>query len=156
MALSKLEQTVLSVSILLLVIVLNYIFSGTFPLFALLAFDCSVLLVHKIFGPAFIAECIIDSVIHIYHYLSWMVNHPYLFSIIIIVLYLSSFCWPCIRYYCCHPWFRTTSDVIYSVEERLIGLEERTERMEIMLRSVCNSVANMTAQRLQYIDRGNQ
>lgn len=145
----------LSVTILLLVIVLNYIFSGTFSLLLLLVFDCSLLLLHGLVGPNPIAEFIIDFFIYAFTFLSWAISHPYGFAITVVVLFLFhcvvKCTWPYIRRTFCARSFRTDSDIIRDLEDRIGHLEEtintidqRTRNMKELLKDIHTQVIART------------
>ena len=136
MTFSAATKTVLSFSILLIVILLNYILHGYLSVLTIVAFDGFVFLIHGIFGPVFIANRIIDFGSWIYYILKWMITYPYVFAFILVSMFIFSCCWPCIRRILCPRRFRSTSDIIHEMDRRLISMERRLENMEGMLKTI--------------------
>ena len=143
----------LSVSIVLLAILLNYIFSSFISIWRLLLLDCLLFLVHGLFGPVAIANFVIDFVIYIYSFLTLVISFPLAFCITVVVLFLLSYVfgyvWPSIRRSYCPAFFRTDSDILYDLEKRskylektMKAIEARTSKMEHMLQVIHDKVVN--------------
>ena len=144
----------LSVSILLLAILLNYIFSRRLiSISRLLLLDCLLFLVHGLYGPIAIASVVISFVMYIYSFLTLVISFPLTFCITVVALFLLSyvfgFVWPSIRRSYCSAIFRTDSDILYDLETRLKdiektmkALEARTSKMEHMLQAIHDQVVN--------------
>ncbi len=143
----------LSVSILLLAILLNYIFSWFISIGRLLLLDCVLFLIHGLLGPVAIANVVIDSVIYIYSFFTWMISYPFTFCITVVVLFLLSYMfgyiWSSIRRIYCPAIFRTDSDILYDLEKRskylektMKALEARTAKMEHMLKAIHDQLVN--------------
>ena len=141
LTISAATKTVLSVSILLVVILLNYILSGYLSLLTIVAFDGFVFLIHGIFGPVFITRRVIDFCSWVYYILKWMITYPYWFAFILVSMFIFSCCWPCIRKILCPRRFRSTSDIIHEMDRRLISMERRLENMERMLTTINRYIA---------------
>lgn len=141
MTFSAASKTVLSFSLLLMVLLLNYILCGYLSVLTIVAFDGFVFLIHGIFGPVFIARRIIDFGSWVYYILKWMITYPYLFAFILVSIFIFSCCWPCIRRILCPRRFRSTSDIIHEMDRRLISMERRLENMEGMLKTINRYIA---------------
>lgn len=118
-------------AILIVCILLNYILASYISLLRLLAFDCTIILLHGIFGPVYIATGFISLCSLTWQTVKWMITYPYLFSVGIVSLFILSCLWPYIRrrIYC----FRTTADIVYDIEYRLTRIEDNMEEREIQL-----------------------
>ena len=118
-------------AILIACILLNYKLASYISLLTLLAFDCTILLLHGIFGPVYIATGFLSLCSLIWQTVKWMITYPYPFSTGIVLLFIFSCLWPWIRRRT--NYFRTTSDIVYDIEDRLTKIEYNMKKKEIQL-----------------------
>ena len=123
--LTSVGSTILSVSILVAMLFLNYLLFSYISLLVLLALDGALFLLHGIYGPVVIGKWFIVLCGIIYELLKWIIQYPYLFSAGIVFIFAFSCIWPCIRrrLWCC----KTSDDRICDMDERLITLKDRLE-----------------------------
>lgn len=121
-------------AILIACILLNYILASYISLLTLLAFDCTILLLHGIFGPVYIATGFLSLCSLIWQAVKWMITYPYLFSTVIVLLFILSCLWPCIRRRT--KYFRTTADIVYDIECRLTRMEDNMRKRETQLNKI--------------------
>ena len=118
-------------AILIACILLNYILASYISLLTLLAFDCTILLLHGIFGPVYIATGFLSLCSLIWQTVKWMIAYPYLFSTGIVLLFILSCLWPCIRRRT--KYFRNTFDIVYDIEARLNTMKKDMKKRETQL-----------------------
>ena len=126
-AISGLSRTTMSITVLLLCVLINYVFLNRFSALGLLRFDVIVLLIHTIFGPKFILLNFINLCEVIYRFCWWMlVDHTSLFLGIMVSLFVVSLFWPCISW----SLWRSTDVVVLDIESRLKRMQDRLTVIE--------------------------
>lgn len=62
----------------------------------------------------------------IYQFFSWLVFYPYLFAVLVVLLFFLSCIWPCVSHMC----YRSSRDISLDIERRLISMEDRLAGIE--------------------------
>ena len=126
-AISELSRTTMSITVLLLCVLINYVFLNRFSALSLLRFDVIVLLIHTIFGPHFILLNFLNLCEVVYRFCWWMlVEHTNLFLGIMVFLFVVSLFWPCISW----TLWRSTDVVVIDIESRLKRMQDKLILME--------------------------
>lgn len=109
-----------------------------------IAFNCSVFLLHKIMGPLWIYECSYVLFGHFYVLLLFMVTHYYISSFLVIVICVWSFVLSIMRI--CYS--EKNSWQVNDIREELMELNGRVDNLEIGLEEILASLARIEVQLL--------
>uniref|UniRef100_A0A1X7UV75 Uncharacterized protein n=1 Tax=Amphimedon queenslandica TaxID=400682 RepID=A0A1X7UV75_AMPQE len=122
-------STVLSVSILVGVIFINYLLASYFSLLSILILDAGIILLHGMFGPLQLAKWFITGCSHISQGLIYIIYYPYFSAIVLMLLFIfSCCCWPYLRRQ--SRYLRNSSDTVFVIEAQLERLEAHLARLE--------------------------
>lgn len=120
-------STVLSVSILIAVLFINYLLASFVSLLTLLIVDASLFLIHGLLGPLQLGSFILSGCSYVYPILKFTVLHPYVSATILVSSFVfSCFCWPYLRRQ--SKYLRNSSDTVFVVESQLTRLEGQFAR----------------------------
>ena len=132
----------LTLTIILACVLLNYMFLRCLSLLAILTFDCTIFLLHWLLGPEAVAGIFFYVVIRIYQFFSWLISYPYLFAGLVVLLFILTCIWPCVR----HIFHRSGRDIALDIERRLVRMEDRLAGIEDMQQRLLDIVNDIKAQ----------
>lgn len=141
-ALTSFGLKALTLTIVLVCVLLNYMFLRCLSLLAILTFDCTIFLLHRLLGPEALAGIFLYVVLRIYQCLSWLISYPYLFAGLVVLLSILSCIWPCVR----HMFRRSGRDIALDIERRLVRMEDRLAGIEDMQQRLLNIVNDIKTQ----------
>ena len=121
--LTGIGKKMLSWSILVVVLLLNYMLFHYFSLVNVLIFDIILYVLHHIYGPVTVVEWFITLCAMVYELLKWTISNPNLS-----VIGLSSFI--ALMFFKTCIWHFIRRDRLYGIDRRLQDMERQMERME--------------------------
>ena len=133
---------IMAVGLIIICLILNYIFwQFYFSILFILAFDGAILLMYKIWGPAWVYSKFWYMIHYVGYLLSFVWTHPYISSFVIVVLFILSVILPIVR---CLT-YRSRAQQVDTIEETILSLSVRLRRMEEKQEQILQLLKDMSA-----------
>ena len=144
--LGKFSQTVankiMAIGLIIICLILDYIFWQLyFSILFILAFDGTILLMFKIWGPVWVYSRFWYMIRYVGYLLSFVWTHPYISSFVIVVLFILSVVLPIVRY----STQRSRAQKVDTIEETILSLSVRLRRMEERQEEILQLLKHMNA-----------
>ena len=144
--LGKFSQTVankiMAIGLIIICLILDYIFWQLyFSILFILAFDGTILLMFKIWGPVWVYSRFWYMIRYVGYLLSFVWTHPYISSFVIVVLFILSVVLPIVRY----STQRSRAQKVDTIEETILSLSVRLRRMEERQEQILQLLKHMNA-----------
>ena len=132
----------MAIGLIIICLILDYIFWQLyFSILFILAFDGTILLMFKIWGPVWVYSRFWYMIRYVGYLLSFVWTHPYISSFVIVVLFILSVVLPIVRY----STQRSRAQKVDTIEETILSLSVRLRRMEERQEQILQLLKHMNA-----------
>lgn len=136
--LHSLGITAMNIGLFVLCLFLSYVFSYFLSLFTILAFNCAILLIHRLMGPHWIFQIFYALLEYFYVVIFFMVQHYYFTSFLISVIFVWSLVSSILRIF-----NRNESSQVRHLREEVIELISKVDSVESKLDEIVQTLARI-------------